>query len=828
MEKYSIKYAACNNLHSPTCVPCDCVELSWKLVEDTHCGVWYEPEKFHIRIYSVSSGLFWEDNITQPESMFEYAVPFTLKPGSTYYWDVEIFNDTQNIYGNSVCNCFTTDCNNWSDEWMNWEKLQNIDIFRDTVAVSNSFICTGTGDSVIYIASNGFHSIWINGKKISDMLFTPERGCQGNNKYVVFAKGYLLTQYLKKGANRLMIFFSSGFSRMETHSIPAIQIHLFINQTEYNFSKPWKTIATGNNYQGAFQWGDYGGESILIPEKYIYEKVLRKSDWINLSNMKIPNILVKPSNIESDCIYKKIKPITIEKRDENQYFVDMGWNFSGWFALFLKQNEPVQILASDKKNESCSYNQVIKYYPCSLYPAWYYGQFNFISGRYFTVYGIEGELRKSEVLGLQIKTCIEQTGFFNCSNDLLNRIYQADIRTFEANTITGVTSDCPHRERLGYGETAINTSWGIGLPYYESRAYYRHMLQNWMDMEKENGYLQHTAPDFNGGGGTLWSSYLVIGLLDYFNKYHDMDLLEKSYPYVKKWLAFLNLNTKDGILQPYERGEWDFLGDWATPDGDDWGTSSEALFFNNACYAWDLTIAVKLAEILHKKKDVEQYKNWHSLTIKKICEKYQKVSVEGWDVFCSADARYQAIALEGAVPDTYRALIYKSMLKIIETKGYVDGGSAGTTILLRVLSKTDSGNEITYKWLNTEKVPSYGAFLKAGETTWPEMWDMRDIYGASKIHTCYTGVSGWIAYGLAGIELRDKQVTIKPYIPEDMEYMKCGVDSKYGVISESWMRNENIITFYIQIPLGIEAVLKYQSKQYKLHNGYNKVNVLGV
>ena len=105
---------------------------------------------------------------------------------------------------------------------------------------------------------------------------------------------------------------------------------------------------------------------------------------------------------------------------------------------------------------------------------------------------------------------------------------------------------------------------------------------------------------------------------------------------------------------------------------------------------------------------------------------------------------------------------------------------------------------------------------------------MRDIYGASKIHTCYTGVSGWIAYGLAGIELRDKQVTIKPYIPEDMEYMKCGVDSKYGVISESWMRNENIITFYIQIPLGIEAVLKYQSKQYKLHNGYNKVNVLGV
>jgi len=44
--------------------------------------------------------------------------------------------------------------------------------------------------------------------------------------------------------------------------------------------------------------------------------------------------------------------------------------------------------------------------------------------------------------------------------------------------------------------------------------------------------------------------------------------------------------------------------------------------------------------------------------------------------------------------------------------------------------------------------PSYGYFLKRGEATWPEYWNV-DV--PSRIHTCYTGVSSWFTKSLAGI-----------------------------------------------------------------------------
>jgi len=41
-----------------------------------------------------------------------------------------------------------------------------------------------------------------------------------------------------------------------------------------------------------------------------------------------------------------------------------------------------------------------------------------------------------------------------------------------ANTTEGFTADCPHRERMGYGEVAFATAWGIGLPNFQSGAFY--------------------------------------------------------------------------------------------------------------------------------------------------------------------------------------------------------------------------------------------------------------------------------------------------------------------------------------------------------------------
>ena len=66
--------------------------------------------------------------------------------------------------------------------------------------------------------------------------------------------------------------------------------------------------------------------------------------------------------------------------------------------------------------------------------------------------------------GYVIATDIERTGHFSCSNPLFNKIYETDLWTYRMCTTEGYTADCPHRERLGYGEEVFATAWGIGMP----------------------------------------------------------------------------------------------------------------------------------------------------------------------------------------------------------------------------------------------------------------------------------------------------------------------------------------------------------------------------
>ena len=59
-----------------------------------------------------------------------------------------------------------------------------------------------------------------------------------------------------------------------------------------------------------------------------------------------------------------------------------------------------------------------------------------------------------------------------------------------------------------------------------------------------------------------------------------------------------------------------------------------------------------------------------------------------------------------------------------------------------------------YRLLCRDEPPSFGAFLRLGLNTWPELWSVSDRYEGSRIHTCYTGVSGFLMQGLAGIRLQ--------------------------------------------------------------------------
>lgn len=92
---------------------------------------------------------------------------------------------------------------------------------------------------------------------------------------------------------------------------------------------------------------------------------------------------------------------------------------------------------------------------------------------------------------------------FTCSNKTLKWLYEAYVRTQLGNMQTGVPTDCPHRERLGYtGDGQITSEAAMLL--LESKYFYEKWIYDLCDCQDINtGHIQHTAPFMGGGGDTF-------------------------------------------------------------------------------------------------------------------------------------------------------------------------------------------------------------------------------------------------------------------------------------------------------------------------------------
>jgi len=146
---------------------------------------------------------------------------------------------------------------------------------------------------------------------------------------------------------------------------------------------------------------------------------------------------------------------------------------------------------------------------------------------------------------------------------------------------------------------------------------------------------------------------------------------------------------------------------------------------------------------------------------------------------------------------------------IIEDFDYhVDTGIVGTRYLFDVLS--DNGYpEIAYKIINQESFPSYGYMIKEGATTLWERWEKLEGGGMnSHNHIMLGSVDTWFYKTLSGIRCESpgwNSVTIKPFLPGDVEYARSTLKTYKGTLSCSWEKLGNSLKVSLNIPIGVKA-----------------------
>ncbi|WP_282055846.1 family 78 glycoside hydrolase catalytic domain [Maribacter luteus] len=844
VKHIDVKELRCEYLVNPLGIDTNIPRLSWQIIDKAYVRG-QKQTGYHILVASnpelltKNEGDLWDSGkIKSSQSALVSYAGKTLVSNQDCYWKVRVFDKDGKASNWSKSARFSIGLladKDWTASWIrhpNMDKVAktadkekttelatdhktNLPVEQHLWFRKNLNLSAPAKKAFLHVASCGYHELYVNGKKADNRFLAPAQ--TRLDKRILYVT-YDISDLLVKGDNVIAFWTGPGWSRYTTfNTFQALRVQLNGEDEKgksisLETGKDWRCHEANSKNRGKIKYRDHGGE-IVDAQQYIQGWNLPEFDDTNWDLAEETTIKAKLSSqmMEPTRIIETISAKNIS--GEETYFVDLGKNFTGWVELKIRGQQAgdvIKIKVADDDKTGQDFGQLNEYICTGIGEEVFRNRFNYIAGRYVTIEGLRQKPELSDVKGLVLATDIKQVGHFTSSKELFNKIYEADLWTYRANTVEGFTMDCPHRERLGYGEVAFATSWGIALPNYQSGALYMKHVRDWADVQTENGWFYHTAPQINHHfGGPMWSSAGLNIASAYYQVYGDQQIFERIYPSAIKWLEYLNENVKNGVLVNYSENRGKFLGDWAAPKKrKEWGDTAEAQYFNNCVYAMNLADVVRMAQIQGKEKDAEFYQKRLDALRKAI---HQHFFNSETNTYSNGTQVQQAFALmTGLAPKNLRDKVFANIEKeLTDNKAYLDMGSSGLPVLFKYMIEESGRSDLFFKALSSKVQPSYGYFIERGENTWPEYWNV-DV--PSRIHTCYTGVASWMTKSLAGIRPDPlspgfQSFIIQPILAGDLSFVEGSTTSLYGEISSRWERNDKQFTLNVSIPPNSQATV---------------------
>ncbi len=540
----------CEYLTDPLGIDVQTPRFTWQLSDTDHVR---GQKQTGYQVLVASSPVFLDEGRAdiwdsgQVLSAQSALVPFAgkkLTSGENCFWKVRVLDMDKKPSAWSSTARFSMgllEPSDWTGPWIKHPTapVEKQIWFRKTFTLRNK-----AASAFVYVASVGYHELYVNGQKIDARVLAPS--LTRLDKRVLYVT-YDIRDALKAGDNCIAIWTGPGWSRYSFFKTePALRVKLNGKTTggesiSLASDTSWRCEISSSEDIGGCEYKDHGGEQIDA-QKYNPDWNAIKfddKDWASAAPVSINATLsaqmVEPSRVIETLVARSVS-------GNGPYKVDLGTNFSGWISVRMNNQsagDVVTIQVSDDPASVQAFGQK-SIYVCKGGPSeTFQNRFNYTAGRYVTISGLKNKPELADIEGYVIGTDLNRVGHFSCSSDLFNQIYETDLWTYRANTVEGYTSDCPHRERLGYGEENFATAWGCGIPNYDAGAFYTKVIRDWCDVQQADGWINHTAPQINTHyGGTLWSSAPLNLGWEFYKNYGDKRVLADSYATDKAWLDY--------------------------------------------------------------------------------------------------------------------------------------------------------------------------------------------------------------------------------------------------------------------------------------------------
>ncbi|VGO15617.1 hypothetical protein PDESU_04202 [Pontiella desulfatans] len=822
--------------------------LGWVLQSGTRGD---QQTAYRVVVSSTAEGLgkidgdLWDSG--KIESAQSAGVVYEGKPlasGQRGYWMVQVWDSEGTPSDWSAPSSWEMGlmkASDWQAEWINDGKAnptQDEDFFKDDPAplFRKPFKLSGKVESArLYITALGYYRASLNGEKVGDQQLDPLWTRPDKR---VFYSTFDVTKQLSSGENCLGVSLGNGWynplplrlwGRRNLRENLPVGRPQFIARLQINY-------ADGSNESivSDASWKVAEGP-ILRNNIYLGEKVdarkaipgwdapgLDDGSWATAKTAPAPEgqLMVQPN--AAIKVTSTFKPVGIMEPAKGVYIVDMGQNFGGWasFKFNVPAGTQIKMRYGELVHEDGSLNPMTSVcgqiknksgkpqVPGAPPIAWqedtyvargggetYTPQFTFHAFRYIELTGLPSKPALDDIEGQRMNSAVEPIGSFNCSNDLFNRIQKMVQWTFLSN-LFGVQSDCPHRERFGYGGDLVTSSDAF-MMNFDLSAFYPKATRDWADSALPNGMLTDTAPSvgiqYCGVGWAMAHPHLQAQLHRY---YGDRRIIEEQYAVSRRWFELVRSKNKDHIvrngLHDHEAIKKDKTPQMVTP-----------------LYCESARILARLASILGREDEAREYAELAETIKAAYIENFvdQQTGVAG-----SGFQNSQSFALYlDMLPESVRPKALAHLLKDIENHdGHLTTGIFGTFYMLDALSR-DGEEETVNAMVNKKAYPGWGHMLENGATTLWEHWSFSDNT-FSHNHPMFGSVSQWFYNWLGGIEpakdaIGFDRINLQPRFVEGLDWVECSHRTIHGPVVCNWKRTGNTVELELRVPVGATAVL---------------------
>ncbi|MFA7344036.1 MAG: family 78 glycoside hydrolase catalytic domain [Terrimicrobiaceae bacterium] len=424
------------------------------------------------------------------------------------------------------------------------------------------------------------------------------------------------------------------------------------------------------------------------------------------------------------------------------------------------------------------------------------------------------------VTGIVLHSDIRPTGYFSCSNGLLNQL-QHNIVWGQKSNFLEVPTDCPQRdERLGWtGDAQVFVR--TACFNMDVRSFFHKWMRDARDAQSPAGAVPSVIPDMEfirgrEDGGPAWSDATIICPWTIYLCYGDLDILKDHYGSMRRYLDFLKTHRcKDLIRSHPDADDWGGYGDWLALDDSgktEGGTPRDLI--GTAFFAHDVRIMAQVATVLGHHEDALAYQN----LLGEIVAAFQNRFLTPGGLLTSATQTSYVLALQfGLIPGHLQAAAANELVRDIAKRGFhIATGFVGTPYILDVL-EAHGHLDTAYKLLEQETFPSWLFPVKNGATTIWERWDgwtpkngfqNKDMNSFN--HYAYGAVGAWMYRTVAGLDLDPSEpgyrhVIFRPRPGGSMTWAEAGLKTPHGETSIRWELTQGKLHVDLCVPEGCHA-----------------------